>query len=737
MTKSLLDPQMSLAAQNERLLKITEALMNRVEQASDESGAAYTQFQRAALLEEEVAARTKDLERALDLLNVSNAALAQANQETEAARSNLANALEAIQEGFALFDAQDILVMCNSRFGMHMPDIHEHFEAGLSFQDYVTLASQSPFLSLPKNMTSEEWAQNRIAQHKEPHVIINIRMIWNRWVQVSEHRTPDGGTAILQTDVTDIMRLQRQERERMLDDQAQLIRATLEHLNQGICIFDNNMRLVGWNSRIAELLPISINKAQMGTSFESLLDNLRSKVRFGVTTSPNDLQNWVDRKHDRPPLSFELSHGRDTVLDVFAQEMPDKGFVISFTDVSSERKAVRAIYEAKETLEQRVFERTLELEDALTDAERANTSKSRFVAAASHDLLQPLSAAKLYLSSLESTAQDADTRDILGKANRAMLSVENILEALLDISKLDSGKASVHIAPVSLGRMLEQLKEEFQPLAIQKGLELRIFIPEDHVMSDATYLRRILQNLIANAIRYTERGRVVVGPRRSGNSLRIEVWDTGPGIPEDQQDIIFGEFQRLNASASAAEGMGLGLAIVERACAILNHPLHIESNLGKGTCFKVELPKAHPERRPKSTKHQFHRRIAPQNFQNTIVLLIENDIDLRDALSNTLESWGIDVLTSASGSEAQELLTEIDITPDIILADYQLDNQETGTDAIRSLRNGHGLVPAAILTANRAPNVIKECDDQELTLFYKPIAPDHLKSFLSASIKTT
>lgn len=734
MNASFLDPNEPLETQNARLLKITEALMNRVEQATDDTGAAYAQFQRAALLEEEVAARTRDLERALDLLNVSNAALAQANQETEAARSNLANALEAIQEGFALFDATDTMVMCNSRFGMHMPDTHEHLTPGLTFQDYVSLVSQSPFLSLPPDMQPEEWAEKRMAQHKDQHVIINVRMIWNRWVQVSEHRTPDGGTAILQTDVTDIMRMQRQEREKMLDDQARLIRATLEHLNQGVCIFDNQKRLVGWNGRVAELLPISVSSTRMGTQFSTIMERLRNKVRFNSHVGPDDFQNWVDLSQDRSPLSFEISSGPDTILDVYAQEMPDQGFVISFTDISSERKAIRAISEANETLEQRVLERTLELEDALSDAERANASKSRFVAAASHDLLQPLSAAKLYLASLETSASDAPTRDIVGKANRAMLSVEHILEALLDISKLDSGQASVHIGSVAIGTMLEQLEEEFVPLALQKGLSLRFLKTNAHVLSDTTYLRRVLQNLIANAVRYTETGRILVGPRRIGKSLRIEVWDTGPGIPDDQQDVIFGEFQRLNASASAAEGMGLGLAIVDRACALLNHPLHIESVVGRGTVFKVELPLTHIDYKSKAANLQFHRQVSTLSFQNMIVLLIENDLELQAALSNTLETWGIDVLTSASGSEALELLKEIDIIPDIVLADFQLDKNETGTQAVQALRDAFGNIPSAIVTANRSTSVIEQCDEMGLDLFYKPISPDVLKSFLGSAV---
>lgn len=727
MNNSLINPLDSVEVQNKKLSKIVFALMNRVEQATDASGAAYAQFQRAAVLEQDVQNRTKELEHALDLLNESNAQLAQANSETEAARSNLANAIEAIQEGFALFDANDRLVLCNSRFGMHMPDIHDHLLPGLLFDNYVRMVSESSFLSLPPNETPAQWAERRLKRHQETHVIFNVRIIWNRWVQVSEHHTPDGGTVILQTDVSDIMRLQRQERERMLDDQAKLIRATLEHLIQGVCIFDNQARIVGWNHRIAELLPISLSSIRVGTPFETILAKLEGKIKFVAEMTPNAIQDWGRQKSGRVPIRFEIEHGPQTILDVFAQEMPDGGFVISFTDITSETKAIRAIKTANETLEQRVLERTLELEDALAVAERANASKSRFVAAASHDLLQPLSAAKLYIASLDNASSDERARDIIGKAGRALNSVENILEALLDISKLDSGRASFNIGAVSLGVILDQLRDEFSPVAAQKKLDLRFVKTNAVVQSDATYLRRILQNLIGNALRYTDAGKVLVGVRQNKSSVRVEVWDTGPGIPDDKQNIIFGEFQRLNASASAAEGMGLGLAIVERACSLLNHPLRVESKVGVGTGFLVEIPRTVRSVQHPNQKQEYNiQTIEP----NLVALLIENDVELQGALTITMEQWGIDVLPVLSGSEAIALLHEIDIVPDVILADYQLDLGETGTDAIRQLWSIYGRIPATLITANRTQQVMQDCQKSGIELMYKPISSGNLRDYI-------
>jgi signal transduction histidine kinase len=732
MLNGLINPRDSLERQNEKLQKIVATLMKRVEQDTGSSGVAYAQFQRAVLLEEEVRARTRDLGRALDLLNESNAKLAIANQETEAARADLANAIETVQEGFALFNADEQLVMCNSRFGMHMGDIKPDLKPGLTFGAYVHRVSRSRYLSLPRGETAEQWEQRRLDRHKDTSVIFNVRLTGRRWIQVSEHRTPSGGTVILQTDVTDIVRLERQERERLIDDQARLIRATLEHLKQGVCIFDSFGRLVGWNHRVSELLSVGVRRFQLGSKFSTICDFFRSSYTFSAGITPDGIVDWAENKTQRAPLSFEMQRGLDMTLAVFMQEMPDRGFVISFTDITAERAAIRAMTEAKETLEHRVFERTLELEDALAEAERANASKSRFVAAASHDLLQPLSAAKLYVASLEHDITAPEPHSLLTKAASALQSGENILGALLDISKLDSGLAHTHISTVDLGTMLCQLGDELGPIGAAKGLDFRIVQTEAKVSSDATYLRRILQNLLSNAIRYTASGKVLIGVRHLPNSVRVEVWDTGPGIPEEEQFRIFGEFQRINATASATDGMGLGLAIVERACALLQHPLELKSRVGAGTLFSVELPRAHPQ---PSQAHQavFRHHVQPGDVSNMVVLLIENDAELRNAMAITMEQWSVDVLTCAGGSEAMELLDEIDITPDAIVADYQLDDGQDGLTAIRDLRAAHGAIPACVISANRSTDLVMACEAANLPLLYKPLDPPLLRDFLQRS----
>lgn len=730
MIESLIDPADPPERRQEKLLAIIRVLMRRVEQITDDGGAAYAQFQRAALLEDQVRERTRDLISTLDLLNASNAALEEAHRETERARQNLANAIETVQEGFALFDPGDVLVMCNSRFGMHMADIRPALRPGLRFAAYVGLVSRSSRLALPEGETPEGWAVARMRRHAERHVIFNVALTGDHWMQISEHRTADGGTVILQTDVTDLIRMERREMGRILDDQERLLRATLDHISQGVAIFDRAARLVGWNQRLGALLAIPAPLLRLGAGFEAILQHFGRGFRMGEGMTAERLRAWAGDTA-RPALSFELVQPGGPILAVHAQEMPDRGFVMSFTDITAERVALAGLSAARDTLEARVVERTLDLEDALGRAERANASRTRFVAAASHDLLQPLSAAKLFLSSIPEEGVPPEVAQTLGKAQNALVSVEAILAALLDISKLESGKAAVTVAPVRLDRLLAQLAEEFAPMAAAKGLRLRVRLSDALVLSDAGYLRRILQNLIGNAIRYTERGGVLVTARaRAGaGGLRLEVWDSGPGIPEEEQENIFKEFHRIAARASASEGLGLGLAIVERACALLGHPLALWSRMGRGTVFMVQVPLAEAATEPPPPPAAPPR---PAEIAGRIVLLVENDAELRRALVLVMERWGAEVIEAASAAEAMALIADLGILPDALVVDHQLEAGETGLDLIGRLAARAGALPARLITASRDPALRLAAAAAGVVVMEKPVPPAALRAFLAA-----
>jgi signal transduction histidine kinase len=724
--EDLLDPADPPERRLAKLSAICAVLMRRVERGEDRAAAPYALFERAAMLEDQVRARTRDLERALDLLNESNARLARATAEAEAARQNLASAIETIREGFALFGPDDVLVLCNRRFCADLPELRAALVPGLTFEAYVEAVSRSPALILPEGMTRSDWRADRLRRHREPHVMFNVQFAGDRWVQVSEHRTGDGGTVILQTDVTDIVRAGREERAAMLDEQARLIRATLDHIGQGVVIFDAGARLVGWNARAGELLALPLSALRPGVPFDDLLARLGERLALTGGASLAGLMDWA-RAGPRPPLRFGLR--RDGVeLDAFAEGMPGGGFVVSFTDVTAERRAIAALRQANETLEARVNARTLELGDALARAERANASRARFVAAASHDLLQPLSAARLFLAAMRDTDLPARAADALGKAEAALGSVEGLLGALLDISRLEIGRMEGRIEPVALGPMLARLAEEFAPLAERKGLSFRVRPTAAVALTDAGWTRRILQNLIANAIRYTERGGVLVGLRRAPEGLRVEVIDTGPGIPETEREAIFREFHRLNARASAAEGMGLGLAIVERAAAMLGHRVTLDSRVGRGSRFALHLPVATGAAPGAAAGAPAPR---PRMGRDLLGLLVAPDADLRRALAQLLEGWGVGVLDLADPAEALPLLEEVGLPPDFVLVDTRPGGEEAGLALLARIAARHGARPMSLITASRDEGLAARAAAMGAGVIWKPIDTRILERFVA------
>lgn len=729
---SLINQNDPIERQNEKLLLIAQSLMRRVEQKNEQSGLAYQQFERAALLESQVKQRTAELERTLDLLHRSNSQLEQANADTELARANITEAIETIEEGFALFNSAERLIHFNSRFCSDITDVAAALTEGMHFSEYVSRVSYSRHLAIPEDQTPDDWAAMRLSHHSKSHVVFNVRLIWDRWIQISEHRTENGGTVILQTDVTDMMLSERLERDKMLGEQAEILQATLDHLNQGVCIFNSRGELVGWNKIMNRILTLPPEHAVRGLPFSRLLNDLKNELTFLGGFTSEKLIKWTQNVSRRKPIAFEVMRGDNQTLNIFAQEMPDRGFVISFTDVTAERVAALALSKINETLEQGVIARTEELGEALADAERANVSKSRFVAAASHDLLQPLSAAKLFMSSLSDQIEAPNARLVLGKAENAILGIENIIGALLDISKLDAGKAAFEKRAVPLSSVFSLLSDELTPMAEAKGLKLTVVNSSFSVFSDANYLRRILQNLVTNAIKYTVRGRIVVGVRRNGSTARIEVWDTGPGIAKADRKTIFQEFARLDHKTSN-EGLGLGLAIVEQAANGLGHKLGLWSELGKGSCFSVDVRVA--------TGRDIDRKSAPKTnakwenaLEGMIVLLVENDRRLANALTLMIETNGAEVLLAHNADDAQNLLNEIQLVPDVMLLDYQLDLGSTGVTLYRTLIETCGPIPTAMVSANQSAELREACDALGLPLLAKPIDREKLLNFFKQTI---
>src|SRR5258708_30609992 len=286
-------------------------------------------------------------------------------------------------------------------------------------------------------------------------------------------------------------------------------------------------------------------------------------------------------------------------MEVRANPMPDGGIDTTFTDITPSVKAAEALERANESLERRVQERTEELTRlnnelgrAKAEAEQANISKTRFLAAASHDILQPLNAARLYVTSLVERQAGGNDAQLVGNIDASLDAVEEIFGALLDISRLDSGAMKPEIVGFRIDDLLHQLEVEFAPLAHEKGLELRFVPCSLAVQSDRRLLRRLLQNLVSHALKYTLKGRVLVGCRRRDGRLRIDVHDTGLGIPASKKQAIFQEFHRLDRGAKVARGLGLGLSIVERIARVLDHAVELDSAVDRGSPFSLALPLA-------------------------------------------------------------------------------------------------------------------------------------------------
>lgn len=403
------------------------------------------------------------------------------------------------------------------------------------------------------------------------------------------------------------------------------------------------------------------------------------------------------------------------------------------------RGSAWSMFQAAVALEQEVQARTRELEQALADlsernrelaiaraaAEEANRSKTRFLRAASHDLLQPLSAAKLFLSAMQDTSLDDFQTELAQRLSGAFESVEELMHAVLDISRLDSERIEFQRKPVDLGALFRRLAVEYAPMAEAKGLKLAFVPTSVAVESDAVFLRRIAQNLISNAIKYTDRGGVLVGVRRRGARAWLEVRDSGVGIAAGDRARVFDEFQRI-AREGGAPGMGLGLSIVRRACLKLGHPIALESEPGRGTVFRVDLPLIAPDSAPAVTLDAG----AGPMLRGRVALVVENDEPMRCAYQLLLRAR-LGMVPRVAGGTAEALAMMGDEPPDVIIADYNLDNDDTGLRAIAALREAAGMtVPAILVSAQRDPEIGRASLALGVPMVEKPLRAEELQAVL-------
>ncbi|RWM11106.1 hybrid sensor histidine kinase/response regulator [Mesorhizobium sp.] len=409
-------------------------------------------------------------------------------------------------------------------------------------------------------------------------------------------------------------------------------------------------------------------------------------------------------------------------------------FSLFQTAISLENQ-VRTRTEELHTTLRRLERSNIELSAAKENAELANLSKTRFLAAASHDVLQPLNAAHLSVSALAEVQTSEEGKKLVRQVERSLETMEDLLRTLLDISKLDAGVVQPEISDVSLEALFSSLRSDFLPEAQKKGLSLKFRPVNVTVRSDRTLLRRILQNILSNALRYTRSGGVLVGTRHRGDTIRIDVADTGCGIPDDQREAVFEEFHRgisTLTDGGLAGGLGLGLAIVRRMAAALGHPVTFSSKVGRGTIFHIDVPVGIGAAAEPAAGTADLERPRGYGLFGTKVLLVENDADVLSAMTSLLERWQCLVRAATSTDDALDLISDTDWVPDIIIADQHLDGGDLGTATIAEVRDYLGRpVPALIVTADGSELVAKASRAAGIELMRKPLKPAQLRALLA------
>lgn len=583
-----------LERENAKLRRINRVLMERVERSMDFQGGAFSLFQTAIVLEHKIRERTAELERALRELEDSHRDLARAKELEETMRSRLYEAIESVNEGFALFDAEDRLVLCNRKYLSYWSLVADRIQPGIRFADIAAMVAEAAAVAEP---VPAVWLTERMQHRHGMNGPFISRLSDGRWVQVNERRTRDGGIVGVYTDITDIKREEERRRE----------------------------------AEQAEKSALSLAKA---------------------------------------------------------------------------------------------------------DAEQANLSKTRFLAAASHDLLQPLNAARLFVSALADLEQPDQNGELVRNVDAALASVEDLLSALLDISKLDAGAVTPEVTDFPLRGILVPLANEYAAVAMERGITLRVVGTGAIARSDMRLLRRIVQNFLSNALRYVQRGRVLVGCRRVADGLRIEVWDSGPGIPPDKLGEIFQEFRRLDTPGAKGSdrGMGLGLAIVDRVARMLGHRITVRSEPGRGSVFAVTVPRGTDRRVTRNVGGAAARPLGDR-LAGTSVLVLDNEPAVVAGMEALLRGWSCDVVSATNGAEALARLSELPRVPDLLIADYHLDDGALGVNEVARLRAAAGAVlPAVIITANRTAELADEARAAGCLLLNKPVKPAQLRAVMSGLV---
>ncbi|TCD14368.1 hybrid sensor histidine kinase/response regulator [Oricola cellulosilytica] len=534
------------------------------------------------------------------------------------------------------------------------------------------------------------------------------------------------------------------ETVQLLDDASEalqqnrdLLQMALNQMDQGISVFDRDLRLTNWNTQFRALLGLPSEVGQFGFPVKMIAERLIADGQIDEETAITVVTNITGFKR-----AWQLAlQDSGRILEIRSNPMPDGGIVVTYTDITGRVEADEALQKAKEGLEHRVSARTAELTEVNRElaraqalAEEANLGKTRFLAAAGHDISQPLNAARLYASSLVEKTAAARTpeHEIAQRIDSSLQAVENIIGAVLDISRLDAGAMTPDPTVFSLGELLQQIKSDFQPMAAGKGLEFVVVPTSVVVESDRNLLRRLIQNLVSNALKYTRSGKVLVGVRRNGPDALICVHDTGIGISSKKAKTVFREFERLSEGARIATGLGLGLSIVDRISRVLGLEIDMLSAPSRGTRFVVRIPRSSAPKaalRTPGGRSAVTRRV----LAGLMVACIDNEETILSGMTVLLEGWGASVVAAPNEKALLERISETGRTPDVIVADYHLDGGENGLAVIAAMRTRLDPGMFAILaTADRSAEIRSAAAKSDIHILNKPLKPAALRALLAS-----
>jgi Na+/proline symporter/signal transduction histidine kinase len=523
----------------------------------------------------------------------------------------------------------------------------------------------------------------------------------------------------------------------------ELLETTVETISQGVSVVDADLRLVAWNQRYQELFDYPPRLLYVGCPIRRIYEHNAARGLLGADSEDIDREIGLrlERLRSGSPFRVERALPNGVVLVMEGAPLASGGYVTTFTDISDYKRLVDELEQAKAALEDRVAERTADLQRVNESLRRENAQrarverelaeahrdKSRFMAATSHDLLQPINAARLFTASLQARFDGQATAE-LDHLDRALGRAEQLISSLREIARLDSGRVSPRRETFACADMLQRLHNEFSIIAGQKALRLELFTTRRWITSDPHLLERILQNLLSNAIRYTRRGGVLLGCRYRRDAVVIEVWDSGPGIAEQDRERIFVEFERAARAGAEEPGLGLGLSIAARTARVLGHDLEVRSWPGRGSVFRLSVPAGQPQAEPRALP----RRTTDPQLADRDVLCLDNEASVLAGMSALLQQWGCRVRTAQNLAQA----LEGDGAPDLLLVDYHLDAGETGVAAVAALARHWGCRPPAILVSADDGETVRELARAEgMGFLAKPVAPQALRTLMRRQLR--